>query len=104
MHFKDEVAIEVRAGKGGDGCVSFYREKFVPRGGPDGGDGGHGGSVVLIASNGESTLYPLSRRPILKANGGRPGGRKNCSGRSANDLRVRVPVGTVILDAERGNV
>jgi GTP-binding protein len=104
MFFKDEVEVEVRAGNGGSGCVSFRREKYVPRGGPDGGDGGHGGNVVFVARRDESTLYPLTRRRILKAESGKPGGSANCYGKDGRELRVRVPVGTVIKDAERDNV
>ena len=104
MFFKDEVVVEVRAGNGGSGCMSFLREKFMPRGGPDGGDGGHGGSVVLVARAAESTLYPLTRRRILKAQNGQPGGKKECYGKSGRDLRVFVPTGTVVFDQEHGNL
>jgi GTP-binding protein len=102
--FKDECEIEVVAGKGGDGIVSFHREKFVPRGGPDGGDGGFGGSVILVASDHLNSLLPVSRRHRYAATDGRPGAGQLCSGKSGDDLRVEVPVGTQIFDRERGNL
>ncbi len=102
--FVDEFECTVRGGKGGDGCVSFRREKFVPRGGPDGGDGGRGGSVILVASTGENTLYPLVGRRLYEASNGRPGGSSNKTGASGDDLVLTVPVGTLVLDKERGNV
>lgn len=102
--FLDEVVIQVAAGKGGDGCVSFRREKFVPRGGPDGGDGGDGGSVVLVAEEGVDSFAPLPHRTQWNAASGRPGGSANCHGRSADDLVIPVPPGTVVIDAERGHV
>ena len=94
--FVDELECTVRGGKGGDGCVSFRREKFVPRGGPDGGDGGRGGSVVLVATASESTLYPLVGRRVFQADKGQPGGSSNKTGASADDLELAVfepPVG-----------
>jgi GTP-binding protein len=102
--FRDECEIEVRAGKGGAGLVSFHREKFVPKGGPDGGDGGRGGSVVLVARAQIRSLLELGRRPIYSAADGRPGGVKNKSGADASDLELAVPVGTQVFDAERGNL
>ncbi|MCB9914390.1 MAG: GTPase ObgE [Planctomycetes bacterium] len=102
--FRDEAVIEVHAGKGGDGLVSFRREKYVPRGGPDGGDGGDGGSVVLVASEDESSLLRVGRQYRYSAEGGRPGGTKKCAGRGGEDVEVAVPVGTLIYDAERGNL
>jgi GTP-binding protein len=102
--FVDELELTVRGGKGGDGCVSFRREKYVPRGGPDGGDGGHGGSVVLEPSPHENTLYHLAGRKLYEAQKGQPGGSRDCQGRAGRDLVLRVPLGTVVLDAERGNV
>ena len=92
------------AGKGGDGCVSFRREKYVPRGGPDGGDGGDGGSVILLAERGVDSLAPLTHRALWKADNGRPGSGANRHGRSAEDLTISVPPGTVVLDAELGHV
>ena len=101
--FRDECEIDVVAGDGGDGVVSFRREKYVPRGGPDGGDGGRGGSVVLLASPRVSSLLAIGRSPRYRAADGRPGEGGNRTGRSAEDLVLEVPVGTVVLDAERGN-
>ena len=102
--FVDEAEIRVEAGKGGDGCVSFRREKFVPRGGPDGGDGGNGGSVILVAEEGVDSLAPLSHRRRWSAANGQQGGSANCHGRSAGDLLIRVPPGTVVVDAKHGHV
>ncbi|MCA8942147.1 MAG: GTPase ObgE [Planctomycetes bacterium] len=101
--FVDEYDCTVRGGKGGDGCVSFRREKFVPRGGPDGGDGGRGGDVVLVASTGENTLFHLVGKPLYEARKGQPGTPSNCTGASAAPLELRVPIGTLVIDAERGN-
>jgi len=102
--FVDEVEIRVEAGKGGDGCVSFRREKYVPRGGPDGGDGGHGGSVILVAQQGVNSLAALIRRKRWKAQDGQPGRGAQCHGASGDDLVIRVPSGTIVIDAERGFV
>jgi GTP-binding protein len=96
----DEVTIHVRGGKGGDGCVSFRREKYVPKGGPDGGDGGHGGSVYLLAKDGVDTLLDLAGRHHYHAQNGRPGAGSNCTGRRGKDLIVTVPTGTLVYDAE----
>ena len=102
--FVDEVEIYVQAGRGGDGCVSFRREKFVPRGGPDGGDGGDGGSVILAAEAGVNSLAPLAQRKHWKARSGKPGRGAQCHGASGEDLTIRVPPGTVVLEAEQGFV
>lgn len=102
--FRDEVEIEVRAGRGGDGLVSFRREKHVPRGGPDGGDGGRGGSVFLRAVGDVNSLLEVGRSPRYAARNGQPGGAQNKSGRDGEDLILRLPVGTQVLDAERGNL
>lgn len=99
MRFVDEARILVTAGKGGDGCVSFRREKFVPKGGPDGGDGGDGGSVVLQADPHLNTLVDFRYRRKLQARNGQPGMGRNRSGKSAEDLVLEVPVGTVARDA-----
>ena len=98
--FIDEIEIRVEAGKGGDGCVSFRREKYVPRGGPDGGDGGDGGSVVLVAQEGVNSLASLTQRKLYKASDGQPGAGANCHGRSAKDLVIPVPPGTIVIDAK----
>ena len=102
--FRDECEIEVIAGKGGDGLASFRREKYVPKGGPDGGDGGRGGSVWLVAEERVSSLLELGRKPRYRARDGRPGMTKNCSGAAGDDLVLEVPVGTQVLDAARGHV
>ncbi|MFB9886613.1 Obg family GTPase CgtA [Balneatrix alpica] len=102
MKFVDEASIVVEAGKGGDGCLSFRREKFIPKGGPDGGDGGHAGSVWVEADDNLNTLvdYRFVRR--YKAENGQPGQGKNCTGKAGEDLILRVPVGTTIIDEDTG--
>jgi GTP-binding protein len=102
MKFVDEAAIKVQAGNGGRGCVSFRREKFVPFGGPDGGDGGHGGSVVLHAMEGINTLADFRNLRTYKAKNGQPGSGNGCTGRSGENLLVPVPVGTTVRDSETG--
>ena len=102
--FLDEIDFLVSGGRGGDGCASFRREKYVTRGGPDGGDGGRGGDVVLRTSVHENTLYHLSGRREYVARSGQPGRSSDMIGASADDLVLDVPVGTVVLDAARGNV
>ena len=96
--FVDEATIQVSGGDGGNGCLSFRREKYVPRGGPDGGDGGPGGSVVLEADPGMSTLLPFRYRRHFRAERGRHGEGANRTGRSGAELVVRVPIGTLVLD------
>jgi GTP-binding protein len=103
MLFRDECELEVQAGKGGDGLVSFRREKFVPRGGPDGGNGGDGGSVLLVATARVSSLLRVGRRPRYRADDGRPGGPNNRSGARGADLPIEVPIGTQVFDAVRGH-
>ena len=102
MKFIDEAVIEVHAGKGGDGVASFRREKFVPRGGPDGGDGGRGGSIHAIADRNINTLIDYRYARIHRAKNGEKGMGADCYGRSAPDIELRVPVGTVVSDAETG--
>jgi len=102
--FIDHVTIEVVAGAGGNGCVSFRREMFVPRGGPDGGDGGKGGDVVFEASSRLSTLVDLHYRRVCKADRGAHGRGKNCRGRNGKDVVIVVPPGSVIKDALDGSV
>ncbi|HEY5312475.1 MAG TPA: GTPase ObgE [Pirellulales bacterium] len=102
--FVDRVQIHVQAGKGGDGCMSFRREKYVPRGGPDGGDGGDGGSVLIVAEAGVDSLAALAHRKHWKAGSGDPGRSANCHGRTAEDLVIHVPPGTLIMDARGGFV
>jgi GTP-binding protein len=98
--FIDEASITVCGGDGGNGCCSFRREKYVPKGGPDGGDGGHGGSVVLVADTSSSTLLQFRYRRQFRAERGRHGQGSNKTGRSGEDLPVRVPVGTVVFDVD----
>ncbi len=97
--FVDEAKLKVRAGKGGDGRVSFRREKFAPRGGPDGGDGGRGGDVVLLADRNRSTLREQQHRPEVRADNGEDGGNRNKAGHSGEDCIVPLPVGTQVFDA-----
>lgn len=96
--FIDEVKIYVKAGDGGNGCMAFRREKFVPRGGPSGGDGGRGGDVVIVATEHRNTLLELRFNPEHKAERGRHGEGSNCSGKHGLDRIVDVPVGTVVYD------
>ncbi len=104
MKFVDEAPISVHAGKGGGGCLSFRREKYIPKGGPDGGDGGDGGDVVLIADPDLNTLVDYRYQRVFRAANGEPGRGGNCRGRSAEDLLLRVPMGTTVLDADTGEV
>lgn len=100
MKFVDEAEITVEAGKGGNGCMSFRREKFVAKGGPNGGDGGDGGSVYLVGDSSLNTLVDFRFQPRYSAQNGQGGMSKNCTGRSGDDLVVRVPIGTSIIDAD----
>jgi len=102
MKFIDECKVRVIAGDGGNGAVAFRREKYVPRGGPSGGDGGRGGDVVFIGDPGMSTLYDLVHQHTLRAERGEHGQGKDCYGRGGVDLEVRVPVGTQGFDTETG--
>lgn len=104
MHFIDEATITVRSGDGGRGCVSFRREKFVPRGGPDGGNGGNGGSVFLEVNANCSTLLDFRYRNLFKAARGEHGKGKNMHGKNAPDRRIAVPPGTIVTDAETGEI
>jgi GTP-binding protein len=99
MKFVDEATVRVQAGNGGRGSASFRREKFVPFGGPDGGDGGHGGSVWLRAMEGINTLADFRIERVFKARSGEGGAANGCTGRSGADLYIAVPVGTVVRDA-----
>jgi GTP-binding protein len=100
--FIDVARIRVKAGHGGKGCVSFRREKHVPRGGPDGGNGGRGGSVLVEASRSVSTLIDSKYQQVYRAPGGEHGQGKKKRGRDGTDVVIRVPLGTVIKDGERG--
>ncbi|WP_201535964.1 Obg family GTPase CgtA [Psychrobacter ciconiae] len=104
MRFIDEAVVTVKAGDGGNGIVSFRREKYVPRGGPDGGDGGRGGSVFVIADDNTNTLvdYRYTRR--YDARRGENGHSKNCAGKGADDIYLPVPIGTTIIDTETDEV
>lgn len=102
--FIDEARIKVKAGDGGNGCMAFRREKFVPRGGPSGGDGGRGGDVILEASQSHNTLIHFRYNPEHKAERGRHGEGSNCSGREGEDAILKVPVGTVVYDETSGEL
>lgn len=99
--FKDEAYIYVKAGDGGKGCVSFFRAKYMPRGGPDGGTGGRGGDVIIRAYANCNTLFHLIRKRHYHAQKGMPGGGQNCSGRSGKSLFIKVPTGTLIKDENK---
>ncbi len=102
--FADRAKIIIKSGKGGDGHVSFRREKYVPNGGPDGGDGGHGGDVIFVVDDGLNTLTDFRHRRKFAAEPGEEGGKRNCHGKNGADLILKVPQGTVIKDAETGKV
>ncbi|MFM8770435.1 MAG: GTPase ObgE [Candidatus Kapaibacterium sp.] len=104
MNFIDTASIAVKAGDGGAGHVSFRREKFVPKGGPDGGNGGDGGSVIIEADQQLGTLLDFTYKRKYEAQNGDRGGKSNCTGRSGNDIVIRVPVGTIIRDRETEDV
>src|SRR5437868_13955195 len=100
--FIDEAIIRIKAGDGGDGCLAFRREKFVPRGGPSGGDGGKGGDVIMESSERHNTLVHFRFNPEYKAQRGRHGEGSNKAGREGVDVTVKVPVGTIVYDEETG--
>lgn len=102
--FADRATIYVKSGKGGDGHVSFRREKYVPNGGPDGGDGGHGGDVIFEVDEGLNTLTDFRHIRKYQAQSGEEGGKKNCRGKNGSDIIIKVPAGTVIKEAESGKV
>ena len=105
MHtFLDEASLHVKAGDGGAGSMHFHREKYVPLGGPDGGDGGKGGSVLLRASRGVNTLFQFKRQRRFAAESGQPGGASRMKGRMGKDLEIEVPVGTIVRDQETGEL
>ncbi|MEA2491906.1 MAG: GTPase [Acidobacteriota bacterium] len=104
MHFIDQATVRVKAGDGGHGCVAFRREKFVPRGGPSGGDGGNGGSVWIVASSRLNTLYHLKFQREWKAGRGEHGMGSNCHGVNGNDVTIELPVGSVVRDKTTGEV
>ena len=102
--FVDKVRITVCGGRGGDGAVAFHREKFVAAGGPDGGDGGRGGDVIFEVDEGQNTLGDYRHRRKYKAEDGQEGGKKRCHGADGKDVVLKVPEGTVIMDADSGKV
>jgi GTP-binding protein len=98
MKFVDEATIHVQAGRGGNGCLSFRREKFIEKGGPDGGDGGDGGNIYLVGDSSLNTLVDFRFQRNFNAESGEEGKPKNCTGRGGNDLILKVPVGTTVID------
>jgi GTP-binding protein len=102
--FIDEAKIRVKAGDGGNGCMAFRREKFVPRGGPSGGDGGHGGDVIMVSSQRHNTLIHFRYNPEHKAQRGEHGLGSNCTGLDGNSIILQVPVGTSLYDQETGEL
>jgi GTP-binding protein len=100
--FIDSARILVKAGNGGNGIVSFHREKYVAAGGPDGGDGGRGGSIIFVVDEGIRTLIDFKYKRQYKAEPGQDGGAGNCSGKSGADLTIKVPPGTMVRDELRG--
>ncbi len=102
--FADRARITIKSGKGGDGHVSFRREKYVPNGGPDGGDGGNGGDIIFVVDPGLNTLVDFRQKRKYAAGNGEEGGKRNCHGKNGADLVIKVPAGTVIREAESGRV
>src|SRR3954463_8785102 len=102
--FVDRVQLYVKGGNGGRGMVSFRREKYVPRGGPDGGDGGRGGSVIVRAVANADNLSPLLHKKHWRAKAGESGGTYQCTGSHAPDMIIPVPPGTIVRDRDRGNL
>lgn len=104
MIFVDQVKIHVKSGRGGDGCVAFRREKYVPNGGPDGGDGGKGGDVIFVVDTNANTLFDYRHRKQFKAGNGQPGTGSKCTGKDGETLILKVPIGTIIKESESGKV
>ncbi len=102
--FVDRAVIFVKGGDGGSGCSSFRREKYIPLGGPDGGDGGKGGSVILVAMSDADSLAEVGNKKHWRAEGGERGGGSNCTGADAKDIVIHVPPGTLVYDRDRGNL
>ena len=102
--FVDKAKITIKAGNGGDGAVSFHREKYVAAGGPDGGDGGKGGDIIFLADDNFSTLIDFRYKRKYTAPDGEAGSSRNCSGRNAENLIIRVPRGTLVKDAKTGRI
>ena len=104
VEFLDEVVIKVKSGDGGNGCISFRREKYIPKGGPDGGDGGKGGDIIVKANSGIYSLAHFAFKKFFEAKRGAHGRGKNCSGKDGKSLILEVPVGTVIKDEDTGEI
>ena len=102
--FADRARITIKSGKGGDGHVSFRREKYVPNGGPDGGDGGKGGDIIFVVDPGLNTVVDFRQKRKYAAGSGEEGGKRNCHGKNGADLIIKVPAGTVIREADSGRV
>src|SRR5207247_1186422 len=102
--FIDEAKITVKAGDGGHGCIAFRREKFVPRGGPSGGDGGNGGNIYLLTDKNENTLLKFRFNHTFRAERGRHGEGSNRHGRNGEDLEITIPLGTVVYDDATGEL
>ncbi|NPA29829.1 MAG: GTPase ObgE, partial [Epsilonproteobacteria bacterium] len=102
--FVDRVELKLSSGKGGQGCSSFRREKFVAKGGPDGGDGGRGGDVWFVVDKNSDTLSHFKGKTHLKAKNGRPGMPRKCAGKTGESLYLKVPPGTQVIDAETGEL
>lgn len=102
--FVDRVKIHIKGGNGGNGCVSFYRAKYITHGGPDGGDGGNGGDIVFQADSSMNTLVDFRYKRIFKAQPGQDGGKRNCTGADSEDVVIKVPVGTIIREAESNKI
>ena len=102
--FADRVRIFIKSGKGGDGHVSFRRELYVPAGGPDGGNGGHGGDIIFVVDKGLNTLGDFRHNSKYIAESGEEGGKRRCTGKDGENLIIKVPEGTVIYDDESGKV
>jgi GTP-binding protein len=97
--FADKAKIIIKSGRGGDGCVSFRREKYVPNGGPDGGDGGHGGSIIFSVDKGSNTLTDFRHVRTYKAQNGENGSKRNRRGKNGEDMIIQVPEGTLVKEA-----
>ena len=102
--FVDKVRIHVKGGNGGNGAVSFFRAKYVTNGGPDGGDGGKGGDIIFIADEGMNTLLDFRYKRMFKAQPGQDGGKRNCFGADGEDIIIKVPVGTIIREANSNKI
>ena len=104
MQFIDKARIFIKAGNGGNGCAAFHREKYVMKGGPSGGDGGRGGSIVFVADPQQSTLLDFKRYRHFRAQDGQPGRAELQAGANGEDLLIKVPVGTIVRDLETGSI